>query len=331
MNMSISKKISSLINEDNKTILIGLLTLLIGLWIVIYLIPSFFVSLFNTILGNIILVILVILVGIQNYKYGLMLALSLIIFIRFVELIKKEGFELSQNSINDFLEIQHTTNSGIVFDMDQIKQQVTQEELDYFLQNGKWYWSDDVINLYKEAIDKNKYIRTSSEDSVNYAQTIYNQNAILKILSLQTKEAAFLLSGVKVNDCDSNKAEELPSGFGEFGYNSGLTEHRYPVIKCKMDDNGNSALEKTTYTGKGGRYGEQTSIKSEIDYNNLEKEIPGFKFITNPCNPCKAINNESDYSCPFILDIKGVDSGISNVWRYLWASEAIGYSDRIGV
>lgn len=308
--MNISKNLKSLINEENKTILIGLLTILTGIWLVMYLIPSFFVSLFNTILGNIILFVIVILVGINNYKYGLMLGLTLIILLRFVELvkeptkiIKKEGFELSQKSINDFLQVQHTTNPKIVFDMEIIKQQASQEELDYFLNNGMWPWSEKVIDLYKDAINRNQLIRTYSEDSVNYARTIYNEKAILKIMSMETKEGQFLLSGVQINDGKKNELEDLPSGFGEFGYESGLTTHMYPVIKCKIDDNGNSSLEKTTYTGKDGIYGAQTSVKSEVDYNNLESEIPGFKFLSGPCNPCKGINSNSEYSCPFSLDI----------------------------
>jgi hypothetical protein len=320
--MNISKKIQSITSEENKTILIGLLTILIGIWLVTYLIPSFFVSLFNTILGNIILFVIVILVGINNYKYGLGLGLTLIILIRFIELIKepnqivkKEGFELSQKSINDFLQVQHTTNPKVVFDMEVIKQQSNQEELDYFLKNGMWPWSEEVIDLYKDAINRNQLIRTYSEDSVNYTRTIYNEKAILKIMSMETKEGSFLLSGVQIND---GKKNELESGFGDFGYKSGLTTHMYPVIKCKIDDNGNSSLEKTTYTGKGGIFGEQTSRTDKIDYNNLESEIPGFKFLNGPCDPCKAINSSSEYSCPFSLDIEKEKKNISQVWKYLW-------------
>lgn len=321
--MNISKKIKSIINEENKTILIGILTILIGLWLVIYLIPSFFISLFNTNLGRIILLIAVILVGMNDYKKGLMLGLILIIFIRFIELIQiseKESFELSQKSMNDFLRVQHTINPKIVFDMEEIKKQASQEEIDSFLQNGMWPWSEEVINLYKEAINRNQLIRTYSEDSVNYARTIYNQNAILQIMLMETKEGSFLLSGVQVNDGKENKLEDLPSGFGSFGYNSGLTSHMYPVIKCKIDDNNNSSLEKTTYTGKGGIFGEQTSIQSKVDYNNLESEIPGFKFVNGPCNPCKSITFLTKQSCPFSLDIKYAKpaQGISKVWQYIW-------------
>jgi hypothetical protein len=304
--MNISKNLKELINEENKTILIGLLTILIGIWLVMYLIPSFFVSLFNTILGNLILIIIAILVGVQDYKYGLGLGLIFIILIRFADLIsvsKKEAFELSQQSINDFLLIQHTINPKIVFDIEEIKKQANQEEMDYFLKNGIWPWSEEVIQLYREAVERNQLIRTYSGDSVNYARKIYNQAAILQILFLETKEGKFLISGVQINGGAANELEDLPSGFGDFGYKSGLTEHMNPVIKCKIDDNGNGSLEKTVYTGKDGIYGAQTSVKSEVDYNNLESEIPGFKFLSGPCDPCKSINFSSEYSCPFSLNI----------------------------
>jgi hypothetical protein len=327
MNISITKKIKDFANDENKTILIGLLTILIFIWVVMYLIPSFFVSLFDTFLGRIILVFIVILVGINNYRYGLMIALILIIFTRFVDIVRqkasnngKEGFELSQISQNDFLHIQHTINPKIVFDMEIIKKQASQTELDYFLKNGMWPWSQEVIDLYTEAVNKNPFIRTYSGDSVNYARKIYNQAAILQLMSIETKEGNFLISGVQINGGPKNDLEDLPSGYGDFGYQSGLIKHMNPVIKCNIDDNGNASLEKTVYTGKGGIFGEQTSKKNPVDYNNLESEIPGFKFLNGPCDPCKAMNSTPDYSCPYSLDIKGSSSGVSSVWKYLWGN-----------
>lgn len=324
--MNILKKIKDLANDENKTMLIGLLTILVSIWLVIYLIPSFFVSLFDTFLGKIILVLLVILVGVNNYRYGLMLGLILIIFMRFVDIVrdKNEGFELSSESYKlkerDFLKIQHTINPKIIFDMEIIKKQASPIELDYFLKNGMWPWSQEVIDLYTDAINRNTFIRTYSGDSVNYARKIYNQTAILQLLSMETKEGDFLISGVQINGGPKNDKEELPNGFGNFGYNSGLTQHMSPVIKCNIDDNGKASLEKTEYTGRGGIFGEQTSKKSSVDYNNLESEIPGFKFLNGPCDPCKALNSSPDYSCPYSLDIKGVQTGASSVWKYLWGN-----------
>jgi hypothetical protein len=324
MNISLSKKFKEFANDENKTMIIGLLTILIFLWLVLYLIPSFFVSLFDTFLGRIILVFIVILVGLNNYKYGLMLALILIIFTRFVDIVRstngKEGFELSQISQNDFLHIQHTINPKIVFDMEIIKKQASQTELDYFLKNGMWPWSQDVINLYTDAVNKNPFIRTYSGDSVNYARKIYNQAAILRLLSIETKEGNFLISGVQINGGPKNDLEDLPSGYGDFGYESGLIKHMNPVIKCNVDNNGIASLEKTVYTGKGGIFGEQTSKKNPVDYNNLESEIPGFKFLNRPCDPCKALNSTADYSCPYSLDVNGGSSGVSSVWNYLWGN-----------
>jgi hypothetical protein len=324
MNISLSKKFKEFANDENKTMIIGLLTILVFIWLVIYLIPSFFVSLFDTFLGRIILVFIVILVGLNNYRYGLMLGLILIIFTRFVDIVQskngKESFELSQISQNDFLHIQHTINPKIIFDMEIIKKQASQSELDYFLKNGMWPWSQDVINLYTEAINRNNFIRTYSCDSLNYARKIYNQAAILLLLSMETKEGNFLTSGVQINGGPKNDLEDLPSGYGDFAYQSGLKEHMNPVIKCNIDDNGNASLEKTEYTGVGGIFGEQTSKKSPVDYNNLESEIPGFKFLNSPCDPCKALNSTADYSCPYSLDVKGGRSGVSSVWNYLWGN-----------
>ena len=327
MNIPITKKIKDFANDENKTILIGLLTILIFIWVVMYLIPSFFVSLFDTFLGRIILVFIVILVGINNYRYGLMIALILIIFTRFVDIVRqkasnngKEGFELSQISQNDFLHIQHTINPKIVFDMEIIKKQASQTELDYFLKNGMWPWSQEVIDLYTEAVNKNPFIRTYSGDSVNYARKIYNQAAILQLMSIETKEGNFLISGVQINGGPKNDLEDLPSGYGDFGYQSGLIKHMNPVIKCNVDNNGIASLEKTVYTGKGGIFGEQTSKKNPVDYNNLESEIPGFKFLNRPCDPCKALNSTADYSCPYSLDVNGGSSGVSSVWNYLWGN-----------
>jgi hypothetical protein len=301
MNTSLLNKIKKWTTDENKTMLIGLLSILIFLWLIIYLIPSMFVSLFDTILGRIILFLLVIVVSLNNYRYGLMLGLLLIIFTRFVDIIRfkeKEGFELSSESQNNFLKIQSTINPKIVFDMEIIKQQASQDELDYFLENDMWPWSQDTIDFYTEAINSNPFIRTYAGDSVNYARSIYNEAAILQVLFLQTSEGKFLISGVQINGGNKNV---LPSGFGNFGYKSGLIEHMNPVIKCNIDDNGKTTLEKTEYTGRGRIFGEQTSKKSSVDYNDLESEIPGFKFLNGPCNPCKALNFPPDYTCKYKL------------------------------
>jgi hypothetical protein len=176
--------------------------------------------------------------------------------------------------------------------------QASQEELDYFNSHGMWPWSQDTIKLYVNAVNSSPFIRTFPEDSVNYARTVYNEAAILRIISYQTKEGGFLLNGVLVKNPSGNKYEDLPNGFGDFALSeeSGLLENRSDdVIKCNMKNPNNSILERTTYTGKGGIFGEQTSKTTPVDFNDLEKIIPGFSFLNGPCNPCGALNEKTDY------------------------------------
>jgi len=311
------KYLKKLLTEENKTKVIGLLTILALLWIVLYVIPGFFVSLFNTFLGNIILLVTVVLVSLYNYKYGIVLGLVFLIIFRFSYLLRnKEGFTWDKNSEQDFLLIQNTVNRGTVFDTKMIQEsQASQEEVNYFNQNGMWPWSQTVIKLYEDAINNNPYIRTYSKDSINQARKIYNQAAILRIMSMQTKEGQFLINGVLVQDASGNSYESLPSGFGDFGYKSGLIGNlQDDIIKCKSD---NSGLEQITYTGKG-LLGQQTKKVTDVDYNDLENLIPGFNFINSPCNPCGALKQTADYSCPFTLKIKNKPPFISEVWQYLW-------------
>lgn len=329
------------INDENKTKVIGILTILIAVWLVLYFIPEVFISLFNTLLGNLILIVTVLLVYMNNRIYGLLIGLLFLLLFRFSQLSRKEGFtfnfegtismddeseqtnqhigNFTQDSKSDFISIQNTINRQKVFDMNVIGTQASQEELDYFNKNGKWPWSQKVIDLYEEAVSRNPYIRTLPEQSTNQARRTYNEAAILRILSYQTKEGHFLLNGVLVKDPSGNKMEDLPSGFGEFGYSSGLLGNRSDdVIKCNLKNDSNPTLERITYTGKGGIFGEQNEKIKPIDYNDLENLIPGFKFLSSPCNPCKAMSAIPDYSCPFILKVKNKSPFISDIWQYLW-------------
>jgi hypothetical protein len=310
-------KFKNIFNDQNEIRLIGLLTILIGIWLVFYFIPEIFVSLFNTFLGNMILVLSVLLVSVNNKIYGLLLGLVLLILYRFSQISREESF--TTRSERDFLLIQNTINKQNVFDMNIIKSQATQEELDYFNANGMWPWSQKVIELYEEAVNRNPYIRTVPEQAVNYARTVYNEAAILRVLSYQTKEGQFLLNGILVKDPSGNKMEELPSGFGNFPYEAGLLENRVDdIIKCSMKDEQNPTLERVRYTGKGGIFGEQTKKVTAVDYKDLEKIIPGFTFLNKPCNPCGALAADPDYSCAYRLRVKDKPPFISDVWQYLW-------------
>lgn len=207
------KEFKKIFNQENKIILIGLLSILIALWIIMYIIPSFMISLFNTILGNLILLLSLILVSSQDIKYGISLAIIFIILYRFSHL--KEGFSWSEESGKKFIELQNSINPGIVFDTKEIQKQTSQEEVDYFLKNSMWPWSKEVEDLYKELSDKNTYIRLNSEDSINNFKTKYNQSIITKILSSQ-------LDDLQKNQNVYKKNNDERDGLGSYPFSSGL-------------------------------------------------------------------------------------------------------------
>ena len=198
-----------LTNEDNQKIIIGFLSILIFLWMILYVIPGIFSTLFHTLLGNLILLLGIILLGSKDIKYSILALILVIVLYRFSQINNqssnnqsnlKEGFTWSTQSITDFTKLQGTLNPHVVFDTNKIQQQASEEEVEYFLQNQLWPWSQEVQDLYKESVMNNQYIQINPEDAVNQARQIYNQTIILEIISWQKKEGQFLLNGVIVND-----------------------------------------------------------------------------------------------------------------------------------
>jgi hypothetical protein len=326
--MSLDKiinKIKQFRSKDNELMGIGLIFILIVFWLILYIIPNIFVELFNTILGKAILILFIILISFKNLYYGTLLLVVFVIVYRFVNLsnIKntkiKEGFQWNQTSTNDFLDIQKLINPGIVFNIAEIEKQVDQDDVDYFNKNGKWSWSEKIKKLYSDALEKNPYVRTSTEDSVDTTSTIYNEKAISQMLSWQSKEGQFLLNGVSVNTGKSNPYEDLPSGWGDYAYNSKQISKNNNIIKCGYNKSKNTvALQEIEHKGNDGILNNHVKEIKPVDYKDLEKKIPGFRFLKGPCDPCQALNNPPNYNCPFELNIRGVEKGVSPIWKYLW-------------
>ena len=62
--------------QAKQSLFVGILTLLIGIWIIFYAVPELFASLFNTMIGNLILVFILILTAMKNVAVSLGLAVS---------------------------------------------------------------------------------------------------------------------------------------------------------------------------------------------------------------------------------------------------------------
>ncbi len=78
-NLSLSK----LFDPKNMHAIVTLLTLLIALWMVMFALPQLFVSLFDTLLGNMVLVGLIILTAMYNSNAALGLAIIFMVLFRF--------------------------------------------------------------------------------------------------------------------------------------------------------------------------------------------------------------------------------------------------------
>lgn len=224
---SIVKNIKKIFTIKNSKILIKIVSLLIVAWVILYAAPELFILIFNTFLGKLILTLIVIIIGINNYKYGIILAAVLIIIYRSYVLSnqnqnQKEGFTWTQDEITNFITIQHTTNPHVVYNTNTLQKYASSDEVDTFLKNGMWPWSTDVQNVYTDALLKNPFVRIYKTDGLNNARKVYNEQAIKYILKGQDeKEKRQKQEVIEKNNLIKSESE-LPSGWGSFGYNSGL-------------------------------------------------------------------------------------------------------------
>ena len=79
--MSVS--FESIFSRKNLNLVVGLITLLIFLWVVMFAVPSLFVNLFDTGLGNLILIAFIFLAAMFNINLAVGLSIVFIILYRF--------------------------------------------------------------------------------------------------------------------------------------------------------------------------------------------------------------------------------------------------------
>jgi hypothetical protein len=87
-----SFSLGNIFSRKNLNLVVGLITLLVVLWVIMFAIPGLFVNLFDTILGNLILIGLIVLAVMYNINLGAGLAIVFIILYRFSHLSKIQGF-----------------------------------------------------------------------------------------------------------------------------------------------------------------------------------------------------------------------------------------------
>ena len=247
----------------------------------------------------------------MKYSYNIFIFITIgiigiIVFNFFVKNSIKLGFQnyntkpWSPDLIKRFNIYQTTVNKNSnQFDLEQLQKQASPEEVEEYLKTGSWNWPDDLKNLFIEKVWNNTIIKIEPQYALNYAMKIYNQNAIRELLAWNSKEGHFLLYG------------------GDLGVSDGMPKNVHNTIMCSTDSANNSVMQKKVYTGMNLLNGYMNSTTTNVNPEDIPKEMPGFSFVKFPCNPCVALNSPGDFTCPFKLNVKGDDS-TSEPWKQLW-------------
>lgn len=85
---------STIFSRKNINLVVGLITLLLILWIIMFAVPSLFVNLFDTGLGNLILIAFILLAAMYNINLSVGLAIVFIVLYRFSHISVIEGIIL---------------------------------------------------------------------------------------------------------------------------------------------------------------------------------------------------------------------------------------------
>ena len=73
----------ALFSRQNFNLVVGFIKLLIILWIIMFAVPGLLVSLFDTLLGNVILIVIIFLAAMYNINLSVGIAIVIIILWRF--------------------------------------------------------------------------------------------------------------------------------------------------------------------------------------------------------------------------------------------------------
>ncbi len=92
MNFPKALRFDTLFSRKYLNLLVGFITLLIALWIVMFAVPGLFVNLFDTGLGNLILIGIILLAGLTNINLGVGLAIVFLVLFRFSQMSHNYNF-----------------------------------------------------------------------------------------------------------------------------------------------------------------------------------------------------------------------------------------------
>lgn len=198
-----------------------------------------------------------------------------------------EGFETSykpwsKKTLCDFKTFTQFFTPNQRYNISVMQKNTSPEEVEFFLKNGYYNWSENTRLWFLDTISKNKILRVNPQHAMNESMQIYPENAIRQKLYWNTPEGKFVLFGADniVGNDDNDD-------------NDNYTQEIKPQISLKCSPSGNLLMTTKNYeTG-------DILTKPIKDYQILPNLINGFRFIGNDsstgCNPCLG-NKECNFS-----------------------------------
>jgi hypothetical protein len=340
---------NKIFDQNNIYLMVGLLTIFIGSWIILYLIPSIFIMIFNTILGNVILILLVLLTGKYNVSAAIIMALVFIVIYQFSHLIKREGFSTNTDALGnangsltyanlsplplDNLWSQETidafkskykelnpnaTDQNISDAIAKYQKVASDDEAKSFSSTGVWPWDDFILKGFKSGLlEKIKALPANKDKSDDELQANVDKMVATTQQNVPNRQA-FYSSGFNYSPVSDTQQGKL---FEQLASNDGYSLGGDKYLKCNAGDSSLSLIQPSS---SGQRTVYSMNADSEpaqypgIDthYSSLETLIPGFKFVNNSCNIC-----DISKGCAFSMN-----GSITPPWDTVWGIPSSGAS-----
>lgn len=228
----------------------------------------------------------------------ILFVISIISLILVWYIFQTEGFETQ--TLNKFIELQSFNNPNTFFNLNMLQQQVTNDDMEKYNRQGYWSWDEPTKSDYNTQLQRSTIQQEYPAGSYMAAdQLLYNQTAMNRILSWKAPEGQFLMNGVSITD--ESVTENINDEMGTFAMVSG---------ELPKTEYSNSFICNNGVMSKRIGYGRYEPVSNE----DLPKLIPGFKFLKGTCNPCSALQETPDYTCPFQLR----ENPTSSIWKRLW-------------
>jgi hypothetical protein len=333
-------------------VITGVISILIALWAIFYAIPNLFITLFYTLLGNIVLLFGVILIGM--FHPGAALVVSAIIVVLYKISLHnasiKEGIETMGAPVDNTTSTvappatttstvapPATTTAPVQSAANIINRKWSKATVDKFLEYQKSRYPTAQFNMeiiQNQATEQEALtlIQTGFWPWSKPTQDMY-VNSIVKSQVIKIAPDESLTESMKLYNenaiklmlsWNTKEGQLLLMGadLGASTYDPLFAgDKNHNIIKCRAPTSAKtdpvSYMEKTSYLGTDYLSGIFKTKKEIVANADLPTVIPGFGFIKGTCNPCGPLNIQPDYGCPFNLNTKG-DNSVSEIWQSLW-------------